>query len=201
MDNGDYPSASRYPKNKIKMENTKKLMESISKHASIILLCFALLSFSILIVIKAEYYFTSYSIRFDNNFAWVIGIAMAIVVEGVRFALMLSSAEDIRMGKKWSFFLGLSASIGLLAYEWGVCQKIGAYWSTDDAIFTNSFRLLALLGMVLELRLCLLVRGIATSAEKETSKNEEMKEENQNENVGKQNSTTSKENANGAKRP
>lgn len=184
------------------MENTKKLMVSISKHASIILLCFALLSFSILIVIKSEYYYTNYSVRFDNNFAWVIGIAMAIVVEGVRFALMLSSAEDIRMGKKWSFVLGLCASIGLLAYEWGVCQKIGSYWSTDDAIFTNSFRLLALLGMVLELRLCLLVRGNVASAEKETPKNEEMKEEVKPEEVGKQNSTkSSQENANGAGRP
>ncbi|WMX12293.1 hypothetical protein [Aureispira sp. CCB-E] len=184
------------------MENTKKLMESISKHASIILLCFALLSFSILIIIKAEYYYTNYAVRFDHNFAWVIGASMALVVEGVRFALMLSSAEDIRMGKKWSFVLGLSASIGLLAYEWGVCQKIGVYWSTDDAIFTNSFRLLALLGMVLELRLCLLVRGSVANGGNDTTKNETMKEQNQDENMGKQNRTkSSQENANGAKRP
>lgn len=176
-------------------------MESISKHASIILLCFALLSFSILIVIKAEYYFTNYSTRFAYNFAWIIGIAMALVVEGVRFALMLSSAEDIRMGKKWSFVLGLTASIGLLYYEWGVCEKIGAYWSTNDAIFTHSFRLLALLGMVLELRLCLLVRGSVASIEKETSKTETMNNENEDPNVGKSTSTMSKKGAaNGAKR-
>jgi hypothetical protein len=72
---------------------------------------------------------------------------------------MLSSTEDARLRKWWSFTIGLIGSFALLGYELYLCNKVGIYWSETDTVYITILRFVAVMGMVLELRLCLLMKG------------------------------------------
>lgn len=156
------------------METTKSFMHAITKQASIFLLAFAIMSFLILIVFKADYYHNAFSVRFMDSIAWVMGCTIAFFIEGVRFSLMLSSTEDARLRKWGSFTIGLIGSGALLAYELYLCNKVGIYWSETDTVYINILRFVAVMGMVLELRLCLLMKG---SEAKEIPANESQQTE------------------------
>ncbi len=139
---------------------TKNLMHQITKHASLFLLIFACLSFLGLIIFKVEYWTIALQPKFNYTLAWVMGLTIAIVVEGVRFSLMLASAEDIAKGRTLNFILGLLGSIALLVYEvFYMANVVGASWSVTDSTYTNLFKFLAIVGMLLELRLCLIMNG------------------------------------------
>ena len=142
------------------METTKNLMHQITKQASLFLLIFACLSFVGLVIFKVEYWLLALQPKFNHTLAWVMGVTIAIVVEGVRFSLMVASAEDIAKGRRLNFVLGMLGSIALLVYEvFYMANVVGASWSTTDDTYTNLFKFLALVGMLLELRLCLLMNG------------------------------------------
>lgn len=138
---------------------TKNLMTEISKQSSLILLVFALLSFASLVVFKSDYYHQIFTVRFTDSLAWVMGVCIALIVEGIRLAFLLSSAEDARVKNWYGFTIGLCASIGLLGYELYVCKTVGTYWDAQNPIYTNILRFLAIIGMVIEVRLCLLIKG------------------------------------------
>lgn len=146
------------PQNQTKMESTTKIMESITSKASFFLLSFAIMSFLILIVFKADYYHAAFQVKFMDAVAWTMGCIIAFFIEGVRFSLMLSSAEDARLKRWFSFTIGTIASLSLLGYELYLCQKVGTYWSVTDTVYINILRFVAVMGMVLELRLCLLMK-------------------------------------------
>lgn len=149
------------------MKTTKNLMYQITKQASLFLLIFACLSFVGLIIFKVEYWLLALQPKFNHTLAWVMGVTIAIVVEGVRFSLMVASAEDIAKGRTLNFLLGMLGSIALLVYEvFYMANVVGASWSTTDDTYTNLFKFLALVGMLLELRLCLLMSGTKESKEK-----------------------------------
>lgn len=142
------------------METTKNLMHQITKQATLFLLIFACLSFVGLVIFKVEYWLLALQPKFNHTLAWVMGVTIAIVVEGVRFSLMVASAEDIAKGRTLNFLLGMLGSIALLVYEvFYMANVVGASWSTTDDTYTNLFKFLALVGMLLELRLCLLMNG------------------------------------------
>lgn len=138
---------------------TKNFMNEISKQASLFLLVFALLSFVCLVVFKSDYYHSMFLKRFPDSISWTMAICIAVIVEGIRFSFMLSSAEDVRTGNRKGFVIGLIASLALLGYELYICKTVGEYWNPYDYIYVNILRFLAISGMVIELRLCLLISG------------------------------------------
>ena len=143
------------------MEYTKNFMTVLSKNASLFILIFALLSFGALTVFKIDYYHNLFLGRFGEWTALSMGCLVAIIIEGVRFSLMISSAEDKRTKNTMGFWLGLISSLCMLGYEVYICGEVGAYWSqvaeVETSVYTNLLTFLAVLGMGLELRLCLLV--------------------------------------------
>jgi len=141
------------------MKNTKIIMTTITRHSDLTLLFFAVLSFIILGIFKTDYYSTLYSVRFNPKFTIILGAAIAVLVEGTRFALMTSSAEDAK-NKNWgAFWLGLAASIGILAYDVNLCYSIGQHWSKENLVYVDILQFIAILGGVLEFRICLLMKG------------------------------------------
>ncbi len=146
------------------MNNSKSIMTSLSKSASLVLLAFSILSFLCLVVFKTDYYAEIFNKRFNMSFCWVLGAVIASLVEGIRFAFLLSSAEDARTKNRKGFFIGLFASIGLCAYELYVCGVVGSHWSKETNIYTHILQFLAVIGIVIELRLVLL---LGASNEKE----------------------------------
>jgi len=156
------------------MESTKNLMYHITKQASLLLLIFAILSFIALTVFKVEYWLDAFQLKFPIALAWTMAVSVAIIVEGVRFSLMVSSAEDIANGHTAKFWLGMAGSVALLVYEvFYMAETIGHTWSSTDSTYTNLFKFLALLGMLLELRLCLLMKNSNNIPKKEKEKEKE----------------------------
>lgn len=157
------------------MESTKNLMYHITKHASLFLLLFAALTFISLMVFKIEFWLIAFNVKFPAALAWAMAVGIAIIVEGTRFSLMVSSAEDIAKGHKTNFWLGMLGSIALLIYEvFYMASEIGTTWSDTDDTYTNLFKFLAVLGMLLELRLCLLMNGSKRKAAPKEDKEEEI---------------------------
>jgi hypothetical protein len=160
------------------MENkTKNLMFQISKHASPMLLVLAIASFGVLVVFKTEYWHEHLLLHFNDGFAWALGAIIPLIVEGMRFGLLLASTEDKRTKNTSSLVLGYIGSLGLFVYEiFFVCPTLGKYWS-NSPIYTDMFIFMACMGMIVELRLIFLTKAdvITQSNEQEShnNKNEE----------------------------
>lgn len=145
---------------------TKSLIFKISKFASIILLILAIASFGVLIVFKTEYWHEHLLLHFNDGFAWSIGAIIPLIVEGMRFALLMASTQDIKNRSAGTFILGLIGSFGLFIYEiFYACPTLGAYWDNSH-IYTDMFILMACMGMIVELRLVLLAKGEIKQSDK-----------------------------------
>ena len=139
-------------------------MNQLSSKASLFLLISSIGSFLVLIVFKAEYYHTIFLLRFYDSLAWVVGGSIAFLVEFVRFSLMISSAYDAKRSKWLGFMLGLGGSIALVVYEFYLCGEVGAIWDKESLVYTNILKFLVSVGLLLELRLCLLISGKSSNS-------------------------------------
>lgn len=149
-------------------------MVSLTKRADISLLFFALLSFLILGTFKFEYYNHIFIVNFYDWLAITMAVAVAVLIEGTRFSLLLASAQDARTGNTKGFVLGLLGSSGLLIYDFILCSSIGEHWENGagGTVYTGILRFIVLLGALLEIRLCLLMSGEAVQvAESEQRQN------------------------------
>jgi hypothetical protein len=155
------------------MDNTiKKSMNKISKHSNLFLLVIAITSFCFLGYFKTWYYQELFDIKFSFYGALICGGSLAFMIEGGRFAFMLSSASDLINKNTKGFIFGLIGSIGLLAYEMNLCGELGAFWDSESNLYTVIFRSVAGLGAVIELRLCLMLQDSKTPAPEEKSKDQ-----------------------------
>lgn len=92
--------------------------------------------------------------------AKIMAVFVASIAEAIRFGLLISSSKDIADKNTIGWVLGILASIGMLFYEvFYMAYHVGEYWSQETTTFTNLFIFLAVMGFILELRLCLLMRG------------------------------------------
>lgn len=134
--------------------STNGIMEKISQYAPFSILFFALLSFVAVGVFKVDYYTEKFGTRFDN--AMAMAIVMAVISEGVRAALLITSSRDFIKGEKTNGWLGLLASVGIVIYEWNVAGNIAKVWSAEaPELYKGIFLFLIIVGLVLELRLVL----------------------------------------------
>jgi hypothetical protein len=152
------------------MENTtKSLISQLCSQSTMFLMICAGLSFAFLIVFETEFYYVYFSNRFAPPLAWAVGGFMAFMVGCFRFAFLLSSAYDAQNGKWMAFLLGGIVSIALVFYELTVCEEIGAHWSVDNDFYTMKFKFLVIIGLIAEIRLCMLIFGETKEKEKKQS--------------------------------
>jgi hypothetical protein len=152
--------------------STNGIMEKISQYAPFSILLFALLSFIAVGVFKVDYYTEKFGTRFDN--AMAMAIVMAVISEGVRAALLITSSRDFINGEKTNGWLGLLASVGIVIYEWNVAGNIATVWSAEaPELYKGIFLFLIIVGLVLELRLVLTlsVGSSQTATNKRTTAN------------------------------
>ena len=123
---------------------------------------------------KTWYYQDLFSNKFDSYHALFCGGILAFMIEGARFSFMMSSAQDLLNRNNKGLVFGFLGSIGLFIYEMFLCGSLGSFWSVDSSLYSNIFRFVASLGMVIELRLCLmLVETKEEEIEEEDQKNED----------------------------
>ena len=133
---------------------TSTIMERISDYAPFSILLFAILSFIAIGVFKVDFYTEKFSARFEN--ATAMAVVMAVISEGVRAALLITSSRDFINGEKTNGWLGLLASVGIVIYEWNVAGNIANVWSVEaPELYKGIFLFLIVVGLVLELRLVL----------------------------------------------
>ena len=133
---------------------TNGIMEKISQYAPFSILLFAILSFIAIGVFKVDFYTEKFGTRFEN--AMAMAIVMAVISEGVRAALLITSSRDFINGEKTNGWLGLLASVGIVIYEWNVAGNIATVWSAEaPELYKGIFLFLIVVGLVLELRLVL----------------------------------------------
>jgi hypothetical protein len=137
------------------METTKKAMNSLAKHADLFLLLFALLSFVLLIIFKTDYYLHIFSPRFGTKLGIAVAVASAILVEGVRFSLLVASASDAINKNSKGLWLGIVASILITIYDLTICIEIGNVWGSY--VHSHILQVFVVLGLLLEIRLVLMV--------------------------------------------
>ena len=141
-------------------DTTKNFMYKISSQASLILLILAICTFIALTIFKFDYWHNSFLIKFNDMEAKIMAVFFASIADAIRFGLLISSSKDIADKNTLGWVLGILASIGMLFYEvFYMAYHVGEYWSQETTTFTNLFIFLAVMGFILELRLCLLMRG------------------------------------------
>jgi len=133
-------------------------MVKISSWANITLLLVGLLSFLFLGVFKTWYYQELFIVKFSYFSATGLGFALALMIEGGRFAFMLSSAQDMLVKNEKGFNFGAVGSILFLLYEIKMCYSMGAYWGDETTyLYVQIFISVAILGAFIEARLCLML--------------------------------------------
>jgi len=142
---------------------TKNLMNQLSSRADLFLLVSSIGSFLVLIVFKAEYYHSLLAVRFYDSFAWFVGAFIASLIEFVRFSLMLASTNDAKRKRYFSLVLGVLGSAGFVVYEFYLCSEVGALWNLENDVYINMLKFLVAIGLVLELRLCLITTGASSA--------------------------------------
>jgi|GEM_PF-1144649 len=145
--------------------NTKNLidaqnvMERISSIVPIGLLLLALLSFIAIGIFSVDYYEELFKIRFGRT-AFAIAILIAVIQELVRFFLLVASIRDFSKGEKFSGWLGLLGSLGLVVHDILLANKVAKMWSNLDAHpYSDIFLFLIFIGFLLEIRLILTMRN------------------------------------------
>lgn len=141
---------------------SKNLMQNIldntSKAAPFALLLMAVGTFLIVGIFWGDYYTELFSARFPAWAAVALAVFTAVIKEGVRFALLISSIRDFSDKRSANGWLGLIASVALVAYEIKVSAAVAAMWATQGfpAGSYRSFLIFTiLLGLILEIRLIL----------------------------------------------
>lgn len=137
------------------METTKKTMNLLSVHADLFLLFFAVLSFVLLIIFKTDYYLHIFNPRLGQKIGLGVAISTALLVEGVRFSLLVASAADAINKNKKGLWLGIIASILITTYDMFICNEVGLVWGS--AVHAHILQTFVILGLLLEFRLVLMV--------------------------------------------
>jgi len=129
-------------------------VKGLVKASGPLLITFGLFSFIVLGVYATDYYYQLNLLRFSSFSALVLAIAIALIVEGGRFAFLLASVRDFSTGNKKNGWLGLLASIFLVIHDITVSWKISQLWSERNATaYFECLLFLVLFGLFVEIRL------------------------------------------------
>jgi uncharacterized membrane protein len=138
--------------------STETLVGEAAKRAPFALMLMAIGSFLIVGILWTDYYTHIFSVRFEPWAAVALGVFAALIKEGVRLSLLISSIRDFSDNRKGNGWLGLLGSIALVWYEIATTKEVAALWA-GDAGTADTYRgfiiFMVLLGLVLEFRLVL----------------------------------------------
>ena len=139
------------------------IMRTVSEYAPFALLIMAIGTFLTVGIFWYDYYAHIFGSRFAPWAAVSMGAFAAIIKEGVRLSLLVSSIRDFSDKRRGNGWLGLLASIALVWYEISTTQQVAQLWAEGEAATADTYRgfiiFMVLLGLVLELRLILTVPG------------------------------------------
>lgn len=138
-------------------------MKTVSEYAPFALLIMAVGTFLTVGIFWYDYYAHIFGARFAPWAAMAMGAFAAIIKEGVRLSLLVSSIRDFSDKRSGNGWLGLLASIALVWYEIATTEQVAQLWAQGEAAAVDTYRgfiiFMVLLGLVLELRLILTVPG------------------------------------------
>lgn len=106
-------------------------------------------------VFKTDYYLHIFSPRLGYKFGISVAVATAFLIEGARFSLLVASASDTINGNTKGLWLGIIASIVVTIYDIVICVELGNVWGS--VVHTHIFQVMVVLGLMIEIRLCLMV--------------------------------------------
>lgn len=140
--------------------DVRGVMNKASDYAPFALLLMAAGTFLIVGTFWQDYYSHIFSPRFPAGAA-VMAFFVALIKEGVRLALLISSIRDFSDNRKGNGWIGLIASVALVWYEVKTSTAIAELWAAGGAASVDTYRYLIIflvaLGLVLELRLILTI--------------------------------------------
>lgn len=138
--------------------STENLVAEAAKRAPFALMLMAVGSFFIVGILWTDYYTHIFGARFDHWAAVSLGVFAALIKEGVRLSLLISSIRDFSDNRKGNGWLGLIGSIALVWYEIATTKQVATLWA-GDAGTVDTYRgfiiFMVLLGLILEFRLVL----------------------------------------------
>ena len=148
------------------MTSTKvlDLTNQFTVYAPALLLGIAGLTFLGVGIFQANFYSSVFLTRFGEVGSLMFAIFLALVHELTRFALVVSSVRDFSDKKAGSGWLGLLGSLALVAYDIKISSSVALVWvndSFDANVYSSTIIFLILLGLLLEVRLVLTMRGRA----------------------------------------
>ena len=136
--------------------DANSIMREIAKAAPVILLLAALASFFTVGIFCVDYYEQLFE-RF-GSYSRPMAILIASIQELVRFGLLVSSIRDFSHKKRFSGWLGLLGSVGLVWHDINVAYSIAESWSIENPLpYATVIIFLILIGLGLEIRLILTV--------------------------------------------
>ncbi len=146
-----------------KHQDVKRIMENVSNAAPFALLLMAIGTFLAVGIFRTDYYTEIFAVRLGGISALSMAIFVAILEEGVRLALLISSVRDFSDRRKGNGWLGLIGSVALVAYEIQTSIHVAGMWASEGAATLPTYRtlliFLILTGLLLEIRLILTIPG------------------------------------------
>lgn len=143
--------------------DVSRIMHKVSEYAPFALLLMAVGTFATVGIFRADYYHHIFAVRFPDWSSWSMAVFAAIIEEGVRLSLLVSSIRDFSDNRKGNGWLGLIGSVALVAYEVKTAQAVAGLWAINGAadlsIYNGFLVFMILLGFLLELRLILTTKG------------------------------------------
>lgn len=154
--------------------STENLVGEAAKRAPFALMLMAVGSFLIVGILWTDYYTHIFSVRFDRWAAVSLGVFAALIKEGVRLSLLISSIRDFSDNRRGNGWLGLIGSIALVWYEIATTKEVAGLWA-GDAASADTYRgfiiFMVLLGLVLEFRLVLTMPKVTKGNFTQNSRN------------------------------
>jgi hypothetical protein len=133
-------------------------MNWISKYALGFLLLIGIASFVGLTIFKVDYYESLFDDRWNNpGVTAAMAVAVSVISEGLRLALLIASARDFSMGNRIGGWLGLIGSIVLTYYDWTIADAVAGIWSDTVVGISSTLKFLVVTGIGIEVRLILML--------------------------------------------
>lgn len=100
----------------------------LEENGPMVLLVFAVMAFCAVWVFKYDFYHSLLNSRFNGWYLAALGVLIATITQGARFALLVATVSDFGTGNKRGGWLGLIGSIAFVAYEIYEAQYIAAMY-------------------------------------------------------------------------
>ncbi len=140
------------------------MLDNLLKYSPAVGLWALVLSFIVTGGIQMFFYVDVFADKMDIGFAYAAGIAIAVIIQGARFAFGIQAVSESYHGKFGKMLVGLFFSIGVTILETYEFAEISEAWLREDFAGATQYMLFAVLwiGFALEVRLIMNVSNGGT---------------------------------------